>query len=76
MSDFNQIPTKVKFRMIQLKVGQTVSGRCFGPVLTVPFYAVKRNEPRRLTGINRAQPWKYLAYRDEPGFTGEPSHLY
>ena len=47
------IPTKVKFRMIQLKVGQTVSGRCFGPVLTVPFYAVKRNEPRRLTGINR-----------------------
>ena len=53
MSDFNQIPTKVKFRMIQLKVGQTVSGRCFGPVLTVPFYAVKRNEPRRLTGINR-----------------------
>ena len=52
MSDFNQIPTKVKFRMIQLKVRQTVSGRCFGPVLTVPFYAVKRNEPRRLTGIN------------------------
>ena len=53
MSDFNQIPTKVKFRMIQLKVGQTVSGRCFGPVFTVPFYAVKRKEPRRLTGINR-----------------------
>ena len=53
MSDFNQIPTKVKFRMIQLKVGQAVSGRCFGPVLTVPFYAVKWNEPRQLTGINR-----------------------
>ena len=34
--------------MIQLKVGQTVFGRCFGPVLIV-----KRNEPRRLTGINR-----------------------
>ena len=39
--------------MIQLKVGQTVSGRCFSPVLTVPFYAVNRDEPHRLTGINR-----------------------
>ena len=30
-----QSDTKVKFRMIQLKVGQTVSGRCFGPVLVL-----------------------------------------
>ena len=53
-----QSDTKVKFRMvfmymIQLKVGQTMSGGCFSPVLTVPFYAVNRDEPRRLTGINR-----------------------
>ena len=53
-----QSDTEVKFRMvfmymIQLKVGQTVSRRCFSPVFTVPFYAVNRDEPRRLTGINR-----------------------
>ena len=61
--------------MIQLKVGQTMSGRCFSPVLTVPVpvYAVNRDELRRLTVT---PPRKSLAYRDEPGFTGEPSHLY
>ena len=53
-----QSDTKVTLRMvfmymIQLKVGQTMSGRCFSPVLTVPVYAVNRDEPRRLTGINR-----------------------
>ena len=53
-----QSDTKVKFRMvfmymIQLKVGQTVSRRCFSPVFTVPFYAVNRDEPRLLSGINR-----------------------
>ena len=51
-----QSDTKVKFRMlfmcmIQLKVGKTVSERCFSPVLTVPD--VNRDETRQLTGINR-----------------------
>ena len=53
-----QSDTKVKFRivfmyMIQLKVGRTVSGRCFSPFLTVPVCAINRDEPCRLTGINR-----------------------
>ena len=51
-----QSDTKVQFRMvfmnmIQLKVGKTVSGRCFSPVLTV--LDVNRDETRQLTGINR-----------------------
>ena len=72
-----QSDTKVKLRMvfmymIQLKVGQILV--LFS--LSRSVYAVNRDEPRRLTGINRDATGEIFGIQGRTGFTGELAHLY